>query len=458
MTSLAAWEKSLGRLRGLIIIVRRAYQPVFRPCSLVAPRSQFSTAVLATLRISIRERAMMPRDLVYRPASAGFSRHAMQYASRTGRFPGKTAALFKLTHYPRGGVYPLTPSSGCDQHGKWVTRHTARGYPYIAWEPSMPRIQDIYLDSVLYLYRSKHEAMEGINIGGSGFQLSFPCEQLPHPSAFLYAVTNRHVVDSGCYCVRLNTADGAMDVVEMPPSAWLRSETDDLAVCLLSGLRSDVFKIRALPNRWLISEQQYCVHDVGVGDEIVLLGRFINREGIQRNSPTARFGFIAQNLGEPVEYELSGKPHSQEAIIAEVKSIGGYSGSPVFLTGDPGVRRPIQLPDDMTYILGVDCAHIQDWEHVYDENRRPLHHLQVRTNTGMMAIVPAWKLEALLKSDKAKAERAAHEEREIRRRKAPKAVADAVIVSLPSTEANPNHREDFNSLLIAAVRKPGSKD
>jgi hypothetical protein len=38
-----------------------------------------------------------------------------------------------------------------------VVRHTARGYPYLEWEPPMPRIKDEHLDCVIYLYPSQHD-------------------------------------------------------------------------------------------------------------------------------------------------------------------------------------------------------------------------------------------------------------------------------------------------------------
>jgi hypothetical protein len=49
-------------------------------------------------------------------------------------------------------------------------------------------------------------------------------------------------------------------------------------------------------------------------------------EGRQKNSPTARFGNIAQMPNEPVII----KRFEQECFLVEARSIGGYSGSPVF--------------------------------------------------------------------------------------------------------------------------------
>jgi hypothetical protein len=61
----------------------------------------------------------------------------------------------------------------------------------------MPRIRDEILDCVIYLYRSVHEAEEGINIGGSGFLVGVACESLGPNDAHVYAITNKHVIDDG---------------------------------------------------------------------------------------------------------------------------------------------------------------------------------------------------------------------------------------------------------------------
>jgi hypothetical protein len=145
----------------------------------------------------------------------------------------------------------------------------------------------------------------------------------------------------------------------------------------------------------------------------------------------------------------------QDSFICEVKSIGGYSGSPVFLALDPANsrignrRRP-----DATYLLGIDWAHLQNWECAQDDRGRELPDIRFPTNTGMMAVVPAWKLRELLMAPDLKAEREADEERELRRRNAPKVSLDASSVpATPPDDSNPDHLEDFTRLVDVAARK-----
>ncbi len=40
--------------------------------------------------------------------------------------------------------------------------------------------------------------------------------------------------------------------------------------------------------------------DIGIGDDTVMVGRFVSHEGKQRNSPSVRFGNIAMMNGETV--------------------------------------------------------------------------------------------------------------------------------------------------------------
>jgi hypothetical protein len=160
------------------------------------------------------------------------------------------------------------------------------------------------------------------------------------------------------------------------------------------------YKINAIPQESLVTKDFIKEHDIGIGDEILLLGRFVNREGIQHNSPTARFGHIAQMLGDPINVLIGGKEHIQdEAILGEVRSIGGYSGSPVYVLPNSTFRRNGKpIPDDRAVILGVDFCHIQSLAKAYDQHGKELSHFQIPQNTGMAGIVPAWKVDELLKS------------------------------------------------------------
>jgi len=142
---------------------------------------------------------------------------------------------------------------------------------------------------------------------------------------------------------------------------------------------------------------------IGPGDDVFVVGRFINSQGKVRNIPSVRFGNIAQMPHEPIEQKRVFGEFQQESFLVEARSISGFSGSPVFLIlhaassrQEPGFR----LHTDVFRLLGIQWGYIQDWESVRDSTgKRVDTGLQVRLNTGMMGVVPAWKLGDLFRSD-----------------------------------------------------------
>src|SRR5260370_1057024 len=61
-----------------------------------------------------------------------------------------------------------------------------------------------------------------------------------------------------------------------------------------------------------------------------LVGRFVNHEGRQKNSPSVRFGNLAMMPGEPV-YHKHSESQGEESFLVDIRTISGYSGSPVFV-------------------------------------------------------------------------------------------------------------------------------
>lgn len=77
-----------------------------------------------------------------------------------------------------------------------------------------------------------------------------------------------------------------------------------------------------------LTPQQIIDEDVGIGDDTIMVGRFINHEGKQKNMPTVRFGSIAMMPSEKV---ISPAGIAQETFLVEIRSLPGYTGSAVVL-------------------------------------------------------------------------------------------------------------------------------
>lgn len=290
----------------------------------------------------------------------------------------------------------------------------------------MIRISDEYLESVIYLYPSAEDAEAGTNVGGSGFLVGYKLANVPGKH-IVYGVTNAHVVDAGCTTVRANTKAGGVRIDELSDKRWVRHpDGDDVAVCVMSNLEE--IRFRTIGQDYFLTREKMAELNIGPGDFVFVAGRFINHEGKQRNLPTARFGNVAQLPWEKVRQ--SGRQtktgyFDQESFLVEARSIGGYSGSPVFTTLNPDWNRNLAPGVDLHkgnqwWLLGVDWGHILDWSPVCDGSGRPNHYGQkVQTNTGMMGVVPSWKLAELLEVKELRDHRDAVEELALRKNQPP---------------------------------------
>lgn len=296
----------------------------------------------------------------------------------------------------------------------------------------MPRIADDIVDCAIYLYHSRENAAAGVRAGGSGFLLGVPSgtpEPLrPLPERIMkfhlsgvswhtphaYAVTCKHVIENGACTIRLNTAAGDIEILDTMPKDWYTHRTADLAIYPLR-LRKTIHKFSTVHFLNIITEEIARELDVGIGDDLVTVGRFLNAEGYQKNAPVVRFGHIAAMPGEPIEMEFDGKRTRQLSYLAEMRTLSGYSGSPVFLRiphwellyGADGKRwlltKAVEAPpkDSATVfrLLGIGWGYIPEQPlKIFRENQKGGEDEEVKrlktsgANSGMMGIVPAWKL------------------------------------------------------------------
>lgn len=99
----------------------------------------------------------------------------------------------------------------------------------------------------------------------------------------------------------------------------------DVAVMQIYELDNN-FTVATMPVQMaLADEDSIQAHGVGIGDEILMVGLFTKRHGFRRNIPIVRAGIIAAMPEEPIEDEDTGNLY--DAYLAEIRSIGGLSGS-----------------------------------------------------------------------------------------------------------------------------------
>jgi len=275
----------------------------------------------------------------------------------------------------------------------------------------MPRIPDYHLDSTFYLYPDTKSAEDGVGLGGTGFFCGLPAtpelEKIPNRWQMMTMVTNKHVIEAGHWTVRANKKGGGVVIYDTTDREWSFSKDYDIAVSTSGGAMAMGAQCSSINPTSLATLDKVKLYDFGIGDDIFMIGRFINWDGIQTNKPVARFGNIAQfpNPSEP-----GGK------ILIEVRSIGGFSGSPVFLhahsetTTEPDkLKRPRNtiLPP---LLLGINSAHSARKSTILDANGMPNRAgFYIAANTGFAIVEPAWALHDLFTSlDAYKNQNAAH--------------------------------------------------
>ena len=195
-----------------------------------------------------------------------------------------------------------------------------------------------------------------------------------------------------------------------------------------------------------VTPQKVVDEDIGIGDDTVMVGRFINHEGKQQNSPSVRYGNIAMMNKETIRNDYL--QIEQESFLVETRSLPGYSGSAVLLWSpcamyDMSQRRfgrekqmvdptkPLELSDfiidkqDMLaniaakgpYLLGIDWCHLQSKAYVVVGSRsdgsdmRHPNEWFVRQNAGMAGVIPAWKITDVLKCEELMEQRRKETER-----------------------------------------------
>lgn len=366
----------------------------------------------------------------------------------------------------------------------WRTLYSARGVPYQVWKP-MPWIDPDVLDCTVYLYPSEAAAEDGERLGGTGCLVGVPVVAKNRDvSNVSCLVTNKHVVDAGHTIVRVNTHDGGRDVVALDNAKWyFHPDGDDLAICPIR-LDRKIHKAKFVSVRNFLSKYQIETFGIGPGDDVFVVGRFVNHEGRQRNLPSVRFGNIAQMPWEPIVID----GFAQESFLVEARSISGYSGAPVFVfvnpqldgTINPDIKKMIRegnlqlanvspkradLPLPLgPWLIGINYCYIKTEEPVINRSTHSPANEDwfVRSNTGMMGVIPVWKISDILDGTdmkpifdnaRRKAEIAADKDSGIQL-----TAANVPDAAPPANDANPNHREDFTHLVGAAARKQPQDD
>jgi hypothetical protein len=236
---------------------------------------------------------------------------------------------------------------------------------------------------------------------------------------FFYVVTAQHCIgrlyekgDNGRtpeVFISVNRKVGSPTLIRAQYSDWFHHPDPDPPIdvaVLLVGLDERVhdftygsFETFGVTDT-MIKENEICV-----GDEVFVVGLFRNHSGRQRNIPIVRIGNIAAMPEEPVSTKLG----PMDAYLIEARSIGGLSGSPVFVNFGAWRRQGNQHLMHSGYggaLLGLMHGHFD----VKDLNSDVVTDEDGSTagiHSGIGVVVPAPKIAETLMQDDLKKQREA---------------------------------------------------
>jgi hypothetical protein len=178
---------------------------------------------------------------------------------------------------------------------------------------------------------------------------------------------------------------------------WLFHPTDetiDLAAIAIDHFAMADFLVYRLCCGCVATPEIIATEGIGIGDEVYVTGLFSNHSGEQRNILVVRVGNIAAMPEEKVH--VTWKDADIDAYLIELRSIGGLSGSPVFVhlgqvKFQGGVPAVSQHRGGQSFFLGIIHGHfnvrVPDSDMAEED-----YSVQPKVHTGLGIVIPAAKV------------------------------------------------------------------
>jgi hypothetical protein len=258
------------------------------------------------------------------------------------------------------------------------------------------RLPDDFLKAVFFVCV---EDQGRVGFVGTGFFVSVPLAENPDYAAN-YAVTARHVIERASafpsMFLRLNDTANGVIRADIRASQWVFPDDPAVDVAIMGWAppadRVEFVRIHA---NTFATEEVIEREGIGIGDDIAIVGLFAGRIGAARNRPIARVGNIAAMPDEPL---VDDSGHSYNAFLVEVRSIGGLSGSPVFVMLEPGrIHQGAIVMRRSGYLLGMIRGH---WDTKRDAGPMDFTTEDMdQVNMGIAIVTPLDEIQRLLNDE-----------------------------------------------------------
>lgn len=176
-------------------------------------------------------------------------------------------------------------------------------------------------------------------------------------NAYLHAVTARHVaecVEGGPFLIGVNFKDGGAGWFQSDLKWWYHPTDSSVDAAATVFTPSDRCDVEGIPEAAFVTDRTIRDYGIGVGDEINVVGLFTKFYGSTKHIPIVRTGNIAMMPSD----KIPAGSGQMEAYLAEGRSIGGLSGSPVFVRHTVKVGGMVNERGEHERISGLGHSHL----------------------------------------------------------------------------------------------------
>ncbi len=258
------------------------------------------------------------------------------------------------------------------------------------------RISDGLLKCVGFVsrYEPDNEGGSHLRFGGTVFIVGV---LMDGKVGLAHLVTARHVaeaIEPGQAVIGMNGKDGMPFFLRTGAQKWFYHPTErnsvDVAVMPFGSPRFEQYDIQWIPEDIFVTDQRIAEFDIGLGDELVIIGLFTRFFGRKKLTPLVRTGNIAMMPKDKLPTRDFG---DMEAYLAEGRSIGGLSGSPVFVRNT--AKMQMQTADGKpAYVAGLGQPYLLGLVHGHWDLPVSFSATEQAeaVNMGVSIIVPAKKI------------------------------------------------------------------
>lgn len=245
----------------------------------------------------------------------------------------------------------------------------------------------------------ENKITSSVSLVGTGFFFGLLNED-QNAVKLSYVVTARHVIEGltkrgiDRILLILNgkaTSEKNRYIVSSRPADWY-IPNHNADICFAECGIPDFCDHIVFPDNLCINDDIIAENEIGLGDEVFITGLFTHHAGKSKNIPIVRIGNLAAGKEEKIQTKEYGEI---DAYLIECRSIGGLSGSPVFLNlGNVrvlgGNLKFMQGSHSRFYLLGLVHGHFDTRINSDDVKSDTLS--EARINTGIAIVTPIEEL------------------------------------------------------------------